>query len=54
MCFAASSTLTSDLDIFYVYLRKIQETQKFKNKVSTQYNFVPLSKVLDMINKKLE
>ena len=34
------------------FLRKIQKAQKMKNQISAQYNFVPLSKVFDVIDKK--
>ena len=33
-------------------LRKIQKAPKIKNQISTQYNFVPLSKVFDVMDQK--
>ena len=35
-----------------VNLRKIKKAQKMKNKISTNYNFVPLSKVFDVMEMK--
>ena len=33
-------------------LRKIKKAQKMKSKISTNYNFVPLSKVFDVMEMK--
>ena len=34
------------------FLRKIKKAQNMKIKISSQYNFVPLSKVFDVMNMK--